>query len=234
MTESDDRPVAVRKRLLHAALPHVADNGWGETTWKAAIRESFVDDSTALMAFPRSGLDLALFYHRVVDQEMIEFLKSSSEEFDHMRFRDRVAYAVRAWFDQADRTIIARSSALFALPANAGRAAVAHWRTVDAILAALGDRSNDVNWYTKRMTLYGVFCSTELYWLGDKSRYQSATWDFLERRIDDVMRIETVKGRLKSLPLYPYVMKAGLAQFLDRISAPDKSVKDDLPGSVSR
>ena len=65
-----------------------------------------------------------------------------------------------------------------------------------AIWEALGDTSDDLNWYTKRSTLSGVYSSTVLYWLGDDSTGSRGTWEFLDRRIDDVMQIEKFKAEL--------------------------------------
>ena len=69
------------------------------------------------------------------------------------------------------------------------------YRTVDAIWYAAGDTSADFNFYTKRATLAGVFSSTLFYWLNDRSEGNEATWAFLDRRIDDVMRFEKFKGQ---------------------------------------
>ena len=60
---------------------------------------------------------------------------------------------------------------------------------------AAGDTSTDFNFYTKRATLAGVYSSTLLYWLNDRSPGSEATWGFLDRRIDDVMKIEKLKAR---------------------------------------
>ena len=46
--------------------------------------------------------------------------------------------------------------------------------------------------------LAGVYSSTLLYWLNDRSPGSEATWGFLDRRIDDVMKIEKLKARVKS------------------------------------
>jgi ubiquinone biosynthesis protein COQ9 len=43
------------------------------------------------------------------------------------------------------------------LPMYAADGARAIWGTADAIWTALGDTSEDVNWYTKRATLSGVY-----------------------------------------------------------------------------
>jgi ubiquinone biosynthesis protein COQ9 len=52
---------------------------------------------------------------------------------------------------------------------HAADGAKAIWGTADRIWTALGDTSDDLNWYTKRATLSAVYGSTVLYWLGDDS-----------------------------------------------------------------
>ncbi len=94
-----------------------------------------------------------------------------------------------------------RGTTLFALPQHAADGARAIWGTADAIWTALGDTSRDLNWYTKRATLSGVYASTVLYWLGDDSTGHQATWEFLDRRIDDVMQIEKAKAAFRENPL---------------------------------
>ena len=53
-----------------------------------------------------------------------------------------------------------------------------------------GDTSTDFNHYTKRVTLGAVYGSTLLVWLDDQSEGWSETAAFLDRRIDDVMKID--------------------------------------------
>ena len=74
------------------------------------------------------------------------------------------------------------------------------WETVDAIWDGLGDRSQDVNWYSKRTTLSAVYGATVLYWLGDDSPDAGDTRAFLDRRIEGVMRFETAKARISKVP----------------------------------
>ena len=64
-----------------------------------------------------------------------------------------------------------------------------------------GDRATDYNYYTKRLLLAGVLSSTTLFWLNDRSEGHEATWAFLERRIDEVLKVggrlgKTMKGLL--------------------------------------
>ena len=90
---------------------------------------------------------------------------------------------------------------MLALPHHAAEGARAIWGTADAIWTALGDRSTDINWYTKRVSLSAVYGATVLYWMGDDSEGHQATWDFLDRRIETVMSFEKTKAALRENPL---------------------------------
>jgi len=63
----------------------------------------------------------------------------------------------------------------------------------------IGDTSVDFNFYSKRALLAGVVSSTVLFWLQDESDDFSATWAFLDRRIEDVMKIQKTKAQLGNL-----------------------------------
>ena len=114
-----------------------------------------------------------------------------------------------------------------ALPLNAPDGAKMLWQTADRIWTLLGDTSEDFNWYTKRMTLSGVIGSTLLFWLGDDSHDTQATWDFLDRRIGDVMQFEKAKARVTGGPLGRVLSAPG--SLLNMIRAPQR--RHDLPGA---
>ena len=203
-------------------------DGWSDTTLKAAIRDSGVDAGLAAQTCPRGAVDLALGFHRLGDSTMEDALKTA--ELSELRFRDKIAKTVelriRAVADEKEA--VRRGVTLFALPQNAGEGAQALWSTTDRIWTALGDTSEDVNWYTKRATLSAVYSSTILFWLGDDSEDFANTWAFLDRRIDNVMQFETVKAKLKGNPLVK-----GLMSLMPNIRKPSSCAPDDLPGKTS-
>ncbi|WP_374298103.1 COQ9 family protein, partial [Sphingomonas sp.] len=86
-----------------------------------------------------------------------------------------------------------------AMPLNAALALKLLYRTVDAIWYAAGDNATDFNFYTKRGLLAGVYSATLLYWLNDRSQDCADTWAFLDRRIEEVMQVPKLLGRLGSL-----------------------------------
>lgn len=219
----------IKTKLLDAALIHVAFDGWTESTFQAAIADAGVDPALARALCPRGAVDLALAYHARGDAMMLELLAAA--HLDGMRFRDKIALAVRFRLEAvADREAVRRGVTLFALPQHAADGAKAVWGTCDLIWTTLGDTSRDVNWYTKRATLSAVYSSTVLFWLGDDSVGHAETWAFLDRRVDDVMRIEGIKGRIRSNPLFKPLL-AGPNWLAAQIHAP-KDRHDELPGSL--
>eukprot|EP01017_Pseudomicrothorax_dubius_P046497 TRINITY_DN8197_c0_g1_i2.p1 TRINITY_DN8197_c0_g1~~TRINITY_DN8197_c0_g1_i2.p1 ORF type:complete len:191 (-),score=31.99 TRINITY_DN8197_c0_g1_i2:67-639(-) len=71
------------------------------------------------------------------------------------------------------------------------------WRAVDIIWHSCGDRSFDTSYYTRRVILFKIYVSTELYMLTDKSEGHRETWSFLRRRIEDTINIgQYVSGAL--------------------------------------
>lgn len=221
---------SLRARLLDAALPHVAFDGWSEETFRAAAAEAGMAPDLARAVAPRGGLDLALAFHARGDDAMRAAL--AEQPLSALRFRERITLAVRLRLQavEAEKEEVRRGATLLALPQNAAEGAAAIWGTADAIWTALGDRSDDLNWYTKRATLSAVYGATVLYWLGDTSPGHQDSWAFLERRIEDVMRFEEVKARVNRGPLGKLVER-GPGRLAARIRAP--RAPSDLPGRWS-
>lgn len=215
--QSETEPETERDRLLDAILEHVIFDGWSCAALQAGARDLGLDDD-ALRGWFEHPIEAALAYHRRGDARMRARL--AAETNWPRRYRDRVAHAVRLRLELADRNLVRHGMALMALPQHAARGAEALWQTASHIWEALGDTSRDVNWYTKRATLSGVYGSTVLYWLGDESEGQAETWTFLDRRIDDVMQIERTKARLRESPL-GRALARGPGKLLEAIHAPE-------------
>jgi ubiquinone biosynthesis protein COQ9 len=226
MTQTPLDPV--KQQLLDAIVPHVAFDGWAPAAFDAAISESGVDPALARTLCPRGAVDLAIAFHEQGDQAMVAALQSA--DLDGMRFRDKVAHAIRLRIDAIpDKEAVRRGTALFALPHMAADGARLIWGTADQIWNALGDASDDANWYTKRLTLSGVYASVVLYWLGDDSTGGQATDAFIDRRIDDVMQFEKVKAQVRdNVLLKPLTVPLG--KLMAGIKAPRRDVDPDLPG----
>ena len=231
----DDPLESVRDDILDAALPDVPFDGWSQALYRRAVAEAGVDEGVAALAFPRGALDLAVGFHRRGDAQMLDAL--DTDDFAALGMTGKITTAIRTRLEIAapHEEAIRRASAMFALPPYAPEGARLTWETADRIWNTAGDTAQDYNWYTKRLTLSGVFSATLLFWLGDTSPEKLETWAFLDRRIGDVMRFEKMKASLRGNPLARMAM-AGPNMILSRIRAPQhgtgpEGVGVGLPGS---
>lgn len=227
--DSTTGPETARAAILAAALAHVPFDGWSDATLRAAAADEGEPLALARALFPRGGIDLAMAYHRAGDAEMVRRL--ATMDLPAMRMRDRIARAVRLRLELVEDTeLVRRGATLFALPQHVADGARALWSTADAIWTALGDTERNLSWYSKRATLSGVYSATVLYWLGDDSPGHAATWDFLDRRIEDVMRIEKAKTALRDNPVSRALL-AGPLRAMERVRMPRMpETPPDMPG----
>lgn len=72
----------------------------------------------------------------------------------------------------------------------------------DEIWYQAGDRSLDASWYTKRGLLTKTYIATELFMIQDKSPDFEDTWDFLDRRLDEMFQVlDILDGSSQSFPV---------------------------------
>ena len=53
-----------------------------------------------------------------------------------------------------------------------------------------------MNWYTKRLTLAGIYKSTELFMIQDKSENFRDTYQFLDNRFNDLANFNQMKNQV--------------------------------------
>lgn len=190
---------AERNAILTAALPNVPFDGWTRGCLRKAAVAAGYDEDMARRAFPGGAADAVEFYVAEADRQMLEELER--RDLPSMKIRERIATAVRVRLEQAasHREAVRRALAVQAMPRNARPALKSLYRTVDAMWYAAGDNATDFNFYTKRALLAGVYSSTLLFWLNDNSDDFADSWEFLDRRIEEVMSIMTVRRRIEKV-----------------------------------
>ena len=215
-------------KLMLAALPNVAFDGWSNSTFEAACRETDISERKARLSCPRGALDLAVAFHKWGDDQFeISFKK---KRISKLKVREKIKKAVELRIKLAsDKEAVRRGVVLFALPIYAFEGSRLIWDTADLIWELIGDSSEDYNWYSKRTILSAVYASTVLYWLGDDTEGNKETWHFLDRRIEDVMKFENAKVQLKTNKFTKeFNDRAG--KFLQKIKRPTRNVDPNLPG----
>ncbi|MBL8833048.1 MAG: COQ9 family protein [Rhodospirillales bacterium] len=198
MTMPFDRILA-RDRIVEAALPHIPFDGWSLPVLARAAEEAGYPPATALRVFPNGVNDALAHWCAMSDRAMVAACEADPE-FAGLKIREKIARAIRLRLAPLapHREAVRRTLGLMALPGNLPLSMRTLWATVDAVWQLAGDRATDFNYYSKRGLAAGVYSSTLLFWLEDRSEGQADTWEFLDRRIADVMAVPRAMADAKA------------------------------------
>lgn len=185
-----------RDRIVEAVLPHVAFDGWTPRALTAAANDLGLDSSEISRAFPEGTAEVVEHFSDLADRWMIANLETGKSGDLSVHETISLAMRLRLQHLAPHREAVRRALAFLTLPGHQILATRCTYRTVDAIWRALGDRSTDFNFYSKRFLLAGVYTATVLCWLGDDSSDFEKTWRFLDRRILDVVSAIRARRRL--------------------------------------
>jgi ubiquinone biosynthesis protein COQ9 len=222
MAETNAVPAAdmtldeLRLALAPKIAPNAAFDGWGDKALGMAAAALGVPASRARLCFPKGAPEMVDAWFDSIDRAMAEAFPL--ERIEAMRIRDRIRDLVMFRIERIDpeKEALRRALAILAQPQNLPLAARLGWRAADRMWRIAGDRATDFNHYSKRAILMGVYGSTQLVYMDDDSDGLAATRAFLNRRIEDVMRIEKTKaqwrGNRERLP--------SLSRFLGRLRYP--------------
>ena len=195
-----------REAVLQAALLHVVFDGWSDATLSRAAQECELDANLLPLLFPKGAVDAVAFHSRWADLEVSQLL-AKEKAFAKMPVPVKIRTAILKRLELAadQKEAVRKGLSLLSLPLNTPLGLKLLSETCDSMWQLAGDDATDFNWYTKRITLAGVYSATLSYWLNDESDDHADTAAFLDRRLGNVRAF----GKWKS-DCQQWFRKAGL------------------------
>lgn len=193
----------LQARILTAALEFVPVHGWSMEAI-AAGAESLGLSSASTGMFNSAG-DLVLHFIGHCNSQLMEILAEEHKQIQLGQaepkktadfLRDAVETRLRMYAPYIETWPQAMS--LLLLPHNIPEGLKLLSTLVDDIWYYAGDRSTDMNWYTKRAALTGIYNTTELVMVQDSSPDFQDTWNFLNNRIQDVVNMASSAKQVQS------------------------------------
>ncbi len=194
MTTLNDADRAARDAALRAMVPLVPRMGWSRAAIAAGLAGAGLPAEEAGILFPRGPVSAVDAWLDQADREMA----AAVGDLTGLRTPGRIRALVEARLRLAapHKEALRRAMALLALPWNAALAVRTGARTANAIWQAAGDRSSDVSWYTRRMSLAAIYGATLAFWLRDDTEDPGPALAFLERRMAGLARLGRCRKRL--------------------------------------
>ncbi|KAM4618998.1 ubiquinone biosynthesis protein COQ9, mitochondrial isoform 2-T2 [Polymixia lowei] len=194
----------LQARILTAALEFVPQHGWSMEAI-AAGAETLGLSSASTGMFNNGAGDLVLHFIAQCNSQLTEILAEQHNQVQLGQaepkktaesLRDAVETRLRMYIPYIETWPQALSILL--LPHNIPDSLKHLSNLVDDIWYYSGDRSTDLNWYTKRAALTGIYNATELVMLQDSSPDFEDTWNFLDNRIQDVVNMAGTAKQVQS------------------------------------
>ena len=195
-----DEDEEIKSKILKSALTFVPDHGWSKDSITKGVEAVGFPKVTSGMIEP---IELIHFHYESSNDALEDLMKKEvealkdDEKLSTTKFlRKHVENRLRMnapYLSQWPHAL-----AMMSLPQNAPKSLHFGLTMVDSMWHYAGDKSLDYNWYTKRITLLGIYKSTELAMMqdSDKDDFKN-TWDFLDRRFED---LRDLSGIMKGGP----------------------------------
>lgn len=171
------------RQILDASLRFIPDHGWSVRSLQLGAESLGL--SSASHALVKDG-EVGLVYHvmDLAEERMKE--EMSKRPLHTMTTSSRLELALRLRLEgiQPYLSQWPQAMALASQPQHVATSLKRLAKMIDDIWYICGDKSTDINYYTKRSLLAGVYVSTELYMLTDRSVGLTSTWSFLHRQLD--------------------------------------------------
>ena len=208
----------LRRRLALAVGENAVFDGWTRASVDSAAQQLGIDPIQARLAMPKSPTGMIDVYIREVDRGLEAYF--TPDRLAALKIREKIRALIwsRLEIMGPAREAVRRALAILAMPQNIPLALRMASRSADLMWRIAGDTSTDFNHYTKRMTLGAVYGSTLLVWLDDRSEGWVETAAFLDRRIDDVMKIEKFKAQWRGSA----DQRLSISRFLGRLRYPPR------------
>ncbi|POM59838.1 RpsU-divergently transcribed protein [Phytophthora palmivora] len=199
-TAKSELPVDPEKRILIKAIEHVTVHGWTIEALAAGATDLGYP-SVAHGMFARGAVELVEYFMDSCLDKLRETLIVNTDKLQTMTVAERLKFGVRARLEMLEPVMATwpQAMAIGALPQNAPNTAKRLAQISDEIWYFAGDKSTDFSWYTKRAILTGIYASTELFMLNDKSPNFQDTWAFLDRRVDETIQLGELPQNLNDV-----------------------------------
>ncbi|XP_064168995.1 ubiquinone biosynthesis protein COQ9-B, mitochondrial-like isoform X3 [Anguilla rostrata] len=194
----------LRARILATALDFVPQHGWSAEAIAAAAQAVGLSSAASGM-FTNGAGDLVLHFISDGNAQLAKILAEHHNQVqlgqaEPKETAEFLRYAVEARLRMLIPHIDTwpQAMSILLLPHNIPDS-LKHLSTlIDDIWYYAGDRSTDMNWYTRRAALTGVYNTTELVMLQDSSPDFQDTWVFLDKRIQDIVNMANTAKQVQA------------------------------------
>ncbi len=199
-----------KQKILVNFLEICAFEGWSNATLSKAYELSSIEPKFQNLIFENGCLDLIEFYIEEQNRKLSQIIAKTAD-FSSFKVQEKIKFALHALFENEAKHQLALQrlrSFYFDLRNLSGAEygprplfmAFKHaGKMADFIWFAIGDKSTDFNFYTKRLTLSKIILQTFAVFIKDETSDLNKTKNFIDLQIEKVMKFEKFKSKVKKI-----------------------------------
>jgi len=184
--------------ILESALKLVPSLGWcDEVLEQASLDAGFSKEHGKLLLVGGLKELIELFFQKINNKMLMYFATEDTKKLG-ISAKIKLALKIRIRVLTPYKKVVAKTSSYLSMPWNITFGLKLSWQVVDLIWYEIAnDASNDFNYYTKRGLLLAVYGASIQFFLSDTSKKHQDTEDFIDRRIDNVLKLGKFVSKFK-------------------------------------
>ncbi len=187
---------SMQSRFFKSFLAITKKEGWNINSFNKTKKKFKRNSKIINDCFPNELDDLILFFNSFIN-EKVSILYNKKRIKESLRLKILTSLKIRFEILNKNKDAIKKSLNYLAKPSNQILSSKLVYKIVDFTWNLIGDKSKDINFYTKRAILAAIYSSAVLIWLNDKSNKLDKTNMFLEKSIMNMNIISVLKENLK-------------------------------------
>ena len=187
---------SIKLKFLKSFLAISKKEGWNIDTFNKTKKRLKLDSSIINDNFPNKLDDLILFFNSFINNKVLIFYKKKRIK-NSIRLKILTSLKIRFEILNKNKNAIKQSLIYLAKPTNQILSTKLIYKIVDFTWNSIGDKSKDINFYTKRAILAAIYSSAIIIWLNDKTDNLDKTSMFLEKSIMNMNIISVLKKNFK-------------------------------------
>jgi ubiquinone biosynthesis protein COQ9 len=197
--EAAEREAQVRRQLAPFLAKEASVHGWSMSAVLRAAETVKIDADLAARAFAEGPRVMLRAWFDHVDAEVAA--KLPAKTLATLKIRQRITQLIEARLEvlEPNREALRSALELLARPSMLRERGARLWSAADHVWRLAGDTSTDYNHYTKRGLVSAIYAATLRVFIDDTAPNFSKTRAFLSRRVDNVMQIEKLKMKLRTV-----------------------------------
>nr|AII97492.1 BLTX86 [Nephila pilipes] len=196
----------IKLQILKAGLDFVPEHGWSKQSIALGAQSLGLSSSSHTLIEDGSA-DLVHYFNILCNEKLESYLNEQYSE-------NKVKIGIQNYIEDASENRLKmivpfvskwpEAMALLISPLQVPTDSKNLLDLVDMIWSLSGDKSLDLTWYSKRLSVAAIYRMCELSLVQDKSPEYTDTFNFLHRRVENVMDaskfIDNVATSTKYLP----------------------------------